>query len=145
MKTRKKVPAVKIAYEYHYRIWVDTNVTLRDGVEWYAPTASVFRPRKDLGNAACKQCLDIWNSEIVPVTTTEMGARYRYSVDEDWGTGNCERTEFRFSDEWIRFDLRFNRPMRLKNSRPELVRLPAWLTAGASLTPIRSPRINMQS
>jgi hypothetical protein len=138
MKTRKKVPSVKVEYEYHYSICVDTNVTLRDGVEWYAFTSRVFKPRKDLGDEACKQCLDVWNSEIVPVTTTEMGARYRYSVDEDWGTGNYERTELRYSDEWIRFDLRFNRPMRLKNARPEPVRLPEWLVAGARLTARRS-------
>lgn len=76
----------------------------------------------------------------MPATTPEMGARYRYSVDEDWAMGNWEQTEFRHSDEWIRFDLRFKKPKRLKNSRPEPVRLPEWLRAGASLTPLRSQR-----
>jgi hypothetical protein len=89
-------------YVFRYSICVEERWPTEH--TYFDPIQRVFVPRNDEGEAAYKECLDVWNSLIVPNITVERGSRYSYSIDADWGSGNCEKTEYRYSDELIRFD-----------------------------------------
>jgi hypothetical protein len=120
MDKGKQASAMKepvIQWEYHYCIVIEELVTFDGRAYIYQPCHTAFAPRPDVGEGAFKECLDVWNSAIVTSTVTERGLRfryrYRYSIDMDWVSGNHEMTEYRFSDELIRFDRRFKKPTRL--------------------------------
>ena len=80
-----------------------------DGVEiHYQQYAGSYEPRKALSaEVAYKECLDAWDTIIVPNSCVEPGLQYRYQIWHDWCSGGIEKSEYRHSNEPIRVGRKF--------------------------------------